>query len=213
MEGRLPATLDAHGVWRFNPDTIDRLAEELGIGEGSPNGSSARMAKHAEDTLLTVVASNLENNHRLFETLFKVVDRAHSYIEKLEDRLQVQRDAETVSEMLKYQREREQADRASTERTRDKAIDGITRLAGPILMNRLAKHFGVPSSSAPSSSPPETNGTAHANGVPDDVKVRLADQMLGMLYTLDDGTIEKLSTALPAEQFQMLAALRNAVRP
>jgi hypothetical protein len=184
------------GTWRFDPEVVERVADELGMNEGSPPQSSVRMGE-ALDTLL-------ENNQKLFDVLFRMVDRDHAYIEKLESTNHKQREDAELARTQEHERELERKKLEHEISVKEKALASLTNLLVPYLLQKLSAKNGAP---APA---PAANDSS--SSIPDAFKVKLADQMLSMLATLDADALAKLKEALPAEHFEMVSNVVAATR-
>jgi hypothetical protein len=209
IEGELTAVF-VEGVWRFDPERVTEVAKQYAAGDGTLSSiESAKRLHSTEVSLTSVVETLVENHQKLFDTLFKVVDRHAAYIERLEDSNQKMRETAEVAATLEHLRETERRKVASDDALRSKALASLTQYALPF----FAAKMGFPMPTPATNGATHTNGTAHTNGgVDDGVKVKLADQILTILATLDDATVAKMKDILPPDQAAMLANLAAATR-
>lgn len=186
-EGKLRAD-QIDGIWRFDPVEVEKAADDLGIREAT--GETAALEGLAE------------NYRMLFDVMFRAIERDHSYIEKLESTNQAQRNQSELAEQLKHQRELERAELERMMAIKEKALGTLQTMFLPMLLQKLAgQKITPPTTSAP------TNGSG---AIPDELKVKLADQMLVMLSTLTPEMVAKLKDILPAEHFTMISNVVGA---
>lgn len=185
-EGKLHAE-QIDGVWKFDPAEIERVADDLGIREASGE---------------TAALEGLSENYRmLFDVLFRAIERDHTYIEKLESSNHEQRAQSELAEHLRHQRELEKVELDRTMAMKDRALNTLQTMFLPMVLEKLTgKKPSAPTPEAPTS----------GNGFPDELKVKLADQMLVMLSTLTPETMAKLKDVLPPEHFSMISNVVGA---
>jgi len=210
VEGRLEAQL-VEGVWRFDPKAVDDMIAKHPREE--PLTPADRLAMHAETTMQDVIGMLLDNNQRLFKVLGDSLDRAQTYIEKLETSNHAQREA--AENALSQEQDRAIARNKADQmlEIQKRAASSLIELGFPLLAHKLGQKIGF-TAGPPGASPSKTNGAAGTStpGISDAAKLQMADGLMLWLSTLSAEAFEKLCNVLPSEHVGMIAALYASVK-